>query len=706
MSGRELNRREFLLALGGAGWVVALGAGAGCGGAPPKSITAGASGLVIDGRTVPLYSGGLDYWSYDPSLWDTLLERLSRIGINTLGVTVPWTVHESGPGQYDFGGTDPRKDFNAFIMLAREKQLNVLLRLGPLLPTVSGCGIPNRLLFDQRVAARTARDTVAVEHTPQGQFPQPSIHSATLLQELAVWFDQLAPRLTPLMYRDGGPVVAVMIESALSFFGSLDFPYAADYHPDTLALYRSRLAEQYGSIDSLNRVYGTSYQDFALVEPPREFLARRLDNLPPYLEWVSFRRWAEHHSLDRIEQMLAERGIAGVPVIRKAPSIPRDSSGEQNAGRVSVVPADNPRGRLKYQARCSAGESMYPLASGLAGGVAFPALGGRAASAAEYEFAVMMALMYGVKGLDSRTMVEKNGWLVSPVRAGGRVRSDYFNTCRRICQFLRESHFEQYERQVGAVLLGSRALDAMLAVATEASPGCPLPGSEQVYSSISELGEETSVQSCRLWSAQVEGLLADIGFDWNRATAGAAADKLMRYKVAVLPCTDFIFSQEAAALGEYVGAGGRLIYGPGQPTMNERMLKDPLVSDLFSTAGEPAGQAGNAPEDSLRAGQRERGERVVRLESPLRIGDMLKELEVALPFTRTNPRVELSVHTNPMGRMLLFAANESGRPRRTDIFFQGRFVFRDLLEHSTFNGEGKIRIEIPARRVQVWEVSS
>jgi len=94
------------------------------------------------------------------------------------------------------------------------------------------------------------------------------------------------------------------------------------------------------------------------------------------------------------------------------------------------------------------------------------------------------------------------------------------------------------------------------------------------------------------------------------------------------------------------------------------------------------------------------------LESPLGIGDMLKELEVALPFTRTNSQVELSVHNHPTGRMLLFAANGSGRSQRTDIYFQGRYSFRDLLEHSTFSGEGKIRLEIPARRVQVWEVSS
>ncbi len=705
MSARGLSRREFLLALGGAGTVVALGAGANCGAAQPPVVGITASGLLIGGKTVPLYSAGLDYWSYDPSLWDTLLERLSRIGINTVGVSVPWSEHELAPGQYDFGALEARRNVIRFIELVAGRQLNVLLRLGPLLPSLAGCGIPARLLFDQRVAARTARDTVAVAHTPDGQYPQPSLNSAALLRELTLWLDQLALRLTPTLHPGGGPVVAVMLESALSFFGSLDYPYSTDYHPDTLALYRSRLAEQYESIDSLNRVYGAAYQSFEQVEPPREFMARRLDNLPAYLEWVAFRRWADNHALDRVAQMLAARGITGVPVIRKAPAPLSGGPGQQSARGPSVIPADNPRTRMKYVARVSAGSCDYPLGSALTGGEAFPALEG-IASSAENEFVAMMALMYGVKGLDSRSMVESNGWLVAPVRADGRVRSDYFNACRRVCRFLRESHFEQFTRKVEAVVLNSRALDTMLAAAGEASAACPPLSPEAAFIRLSEMGGKTSVHACRLWSAQVEGLLADTGFDWNRATAGAAADRLMRYKVAVLPSVDFIFSDEAAWLSEFVNCGGTLVYGPGRPALNERMEPDPRVDALFSTAAERAGRAGGVPGDSLQAGQALPRERVVRLESPLKIGDLLKELEVALPFTRTNPRVELSVHTHSSGRMLLFAANSTGRAQRTDIFFQGRFDFRDVLEHSTFSGEGKIRIEIPARRVQVWEVSA
>ncbi len=698
MSARGLSRREFLLALGGAGTVVALGAGANCGSAQPPVVGVAASGLLIGGKTVPLYSAGLDYWSYDPSLWDTLLERLARIGINTVGVSVPWSEHELSPGQYDFGALEARRNVIRFIELVAARQLNVLLRLGPLLPSLAGCAVPARLLFDQRVAARTARDTVAVAHTPVGQYPQPSLNSAVLLRELALWLDQLAPRLKPLLHTGGGPVVAVMLESALSFFGSLDFPYSTDYHPDTLTLYRARLAEQYESIDSLNRVYGAAYQSFGQVEPPREFLARRLDNLPAYLEWVAFRRWADNHALDRVEQMLAARGITGVPVLRKAPA---PLSGRQSARGPSVIPAGRARARIKYAARFSAGSCEYPLASGLTGGEAFPARQG-IPSPAENEFVAMLALMYGIKGLGSRSMVESNGWLVAPVRADGRVRSGYFNACRRVCRFLRESHFEQFTREVETVVLNSRTLDTMLAAASEASAACPALNSEAAFNRLAEMGGKTSVHACRLWSAQVEGLLADTGFDWNRA----AADKLMRYKVAVLPSVDFIFSDEAAWLSEFVSSGGTLVYGPGRPALNERMEPDPLVDALFAADSQRAGRAGGAPGDSLQAGQVLPGERVVRLESPLKIGDLLKELEVALPFTRTNPRVELSVHTHPSGRMLLFAANSTGRAQRTDIFFQGRFDFRDLLEHSTFSGEGKIRIEIPARRVQVWEVSA
>lgn len=707
MGARTYNRREFLLALGGAGAAIGLSVSGGCGGRDAPRISLGPGGLEIAGKTVPLYSGGLDYWSYDRENWEPLLDRLSRLGINTVGVSVPWSEHELASGELEFGRRDPRRDVAGFIELAGRKQFNVILRLGPFHRLASGRGIPDRILYDQRVAARTGRDTCELCRTPTSQFPVPSIFSRTFQHELGLWFDELALRISPALNRSGGPVVALMLESALSFFGTIERPYSVDYHPDLIGMYRSALTANYVTIDQLNRVYGTAYLGFEMVEPPREFLAQRLDNLPAYLEWVEFRRTADIMALDTLERMLAARGIDGVPVIRKAPVQPVEITGQAKPEEAEAVEAPptpvvipGETRQVRSMSRMSAGSSTYPFSDSLAGGVQFPAMGG-IPSAAECEFNLMVSLMYGIKGWDSRSLVDKNAWLASPVSGDGRMRGEYFNSWRRVCRVLRESHFHQYRRLAGVVLLKSRSLDTLLTAANEARLDDDLLELDAPFGRLADMGFETPVQACRLWAGQVESLMGDVGFDWDYATAGFAGGKLSEYRVAILPATDFIHREEALALEEYVHSGGTLIYGPGKPFLDERMRPNSRADRLFGGLSPAGGESRDSvpSEDAAPA-------RAIRLESPLEIGDLLKGLDVPLPFTRTNPRVELSVHTHPAGRMILFAANGTDRPQRTDIFFQGRYGFRDLQEHSTFSGEGKIRVELQPRRVQAWEVSA
>jgi len=87
------------------------------------------------------------------------------------------------------------------------------------------------MLF-RTAAALSAGDTPVIRHTADGQYPVPSLYSQALLTELGPWFDQLAFNLNPLLYGSGGPVVALMLESALSFFSALERPYTLDYHPE------------------------------------------------------------------------------------------------------------------------------------------------------------------------------------------------------------------------------------------------------------------------------------------------------------------------------------------------------------------------------------------------------------------------------------------------------------------------------------------
>ena len=53
------------------------------------------------------------------------------LGLTFVESYVPWGVHETAEGRFDFGEDDPRKDLGAFLDLAKELGLYVFLRPGP-----------------------------------------------------------------------------------------------------------------------------------------------------------------------------------------------------------------------------------------------------------------------------------------------------------------------------------------------------------------------------------------------------------------------------------------------------------------------------------------------------------------------------------------------------------------------------------------------
>ena len=110
MLNNRVNRRDFLSTLGGSFAAAGLGSIvlSGCsreGG--DNSVRVGHNGLIVQGQTLPVYSGNLDFWLYPPENWPVLLDSLSRLGLNTVNVGVPWGVFETARGEFDFGRTDP-----------------------------------------------------------------------------------------------------------------------------------------------------------------------------------------------------------------------------------------------------------------------------------------------------------------------------------------------------------------------------------------------------------------------------------------------------------------------------------------------------------------------------------------------------------------------------------------------------------------------
>lgn len=106
-----------------------------------------------------------------------------------------WAFHEREPGVYTFSG---RANLTEFVQLAQELGLMVQLRLGPYIAGEwTNGGIPPWL------ARRGLRH--------QYKWMQPRSDDPFFLAQVEAWYRALLPVVEPLLWRNGGPVVAVQM---------------------------------------------------------------------------------------------------------------------------------------------------------------------------------------------------------------------------------------------------------------------------------------------------------------------------------------------------------------------------------------------------------------------------------------------------------------------------------------------------------------
>ena len=84
--------------------------------------------LKMDGKPYTVASAEIDYARLPREYWANRLNVLSTMGVNTVTVKIPWMLHESQEGIFNFEGMN---DVKEFCRLAQEKGLFVWLHIGP-----------------------------------------------------------------------------------------------------------------------------------------------------------------------------------------------------------------------------------------------------------------------------------------------------------------------------------------------------------------------------------------------------------------------------------------------------------------------------------------------------------------------------------------------------------------------------------------------
>nr|XP_020756563.1 beta-galactosidase-1-like protein 3 isoform X2 [Odocoileus virginianus texanus]XP_020756564.1 beta-galactosidase-1-like protein 3 isoform X2 [Odocoileus virginianus texanus]XP_020756565.1 beta-galactosidase-1-like protein 3 isoform X2 [Odocoileus virginianus texanus] len=122
---------------------------------------------------------------------------LSLLGLMFSNICyVPWNLHEPQRGTFDFSRN---LDLEAFILLAEEVGLWVILRPGPYICSEMDLGgLPSWLLQDPTSQLRTT--------------------NRSFVNAVNKYFDHLIPRVAPLQYHRGGPIIAVQVENEYGSF--------------------------------------------------------------------------------------------------------------------------------------------------------------------------------------------------------------------------------------------------------------------------------------------------------------------------------------------------------------------------------------------------------------------------------------------------------------------------------------------------------
>ncbi|MET0391682.1 MAG: beta-galactosidase [Chitinophagaceae bacterium] len=147
--------------------------------------------LTIGGVAQVPVMGEMQYSRVASDRWEDVILKMKAAGITIISTYAFWIHHEEIEGQFDWSGN---KDLRAFLQLCARHDMLVCARIGPWAHgEARNGGTPDWILSKKNLQNRS--------------------NDPVYQQYVSRYFQQLGEQLKGLLYKDGGPVMAIQLEN-------------------------------------------------------------------------------------------------------------------------------------------------------------------------------------------------------------------------------------------------------------------------------------------------------------------------------------------------------------------------------------------------------------------------------------------------------------------------------------------------------------
>jgi beta-galactosidase len=536
--------------------------------------------FLIGKEVYPPLSVELSYFRVSKRHWSICFERIKRAGIRILSTYVPWNLHETAQGQFDFGGhLDARRDLIVFLELAREFGFKVILKPGPWIGSEwANGGYPDYLASMPDLLARDPNGNyVPSKNTGgvKGGYVPTYLHPA-FLSHLKRYYVALAEVVKHYIY-PRGPVFLVEIDSRPSFGGHMG-PFDLDYNQYVVSsLYPEFLQQKFEEPKKAAEAYAERAKQFADLRPPAAFHPATPKQLAKVFDWMRFKEWMMGRYVSTLREILVNSEMPALYYFThfsKEGSMPLAEfpwpedlsffSGYYLDGSFDYYTA-------KHDLKAFVGTKPFAYLSTLATGLP-AALPEEAAKYLPYDarnvkFSLCLALASGIKGFNLGSFVERDHWYGSPLTKDGTVTAGY-EVIRKFAAASERVGFDTLESSAEVAFLVDRPLYWYRELRAEEPYGYILPLMNTYF-----------------------GLVRDFSFlkfEFGVADFSSPAS-LKKFKTYVVPTAEVMSRAAQEALVEMLKQGKKLVFFGAVPVLDESGRPCQILSSFIKvkTAAAP-----------------------------------------------------------------------------------------------------------------------